>query len=277
MRTTTNFYLAHLAAADLIFLTVDTVFYTWPYIIFKFVKSVPFYTNFGCGMVSFAMHVSSLSSMLLITLISFDRYFAICHPIKYHITKNKKQVSCILTLLTWIISAILSFFRSLASARLEYECILWPPSEKYQYFPRTVRHCMPIHPFFHRDVLEHVVHSVPFAAALVINLFVNIRIAQRLRKPHPGENGNQPTQQIKRRITWMLLANSVIFFICLAPYNFLLVFGRLLNLSHLKQKYYVNIAFVFAMLNSAINPILYGVAIPSYRRGYLKAFGFGRS
>ena len=225
----------------------------------------------------FARHVASLSSILLITLISFDRYFAICYPIKYHITKNKKQLSYILSFLTWIISAVFSLFRSLASARLENECILWPSQEKYQYFPGTVRYCTPIHPYFQKEILEHVVHSAPFITACVMNSIINIKIIQRLRRPPPGENGNQQNDQIKRRITWMLLANSFIFFCSLAPYHLLLVFDRLSNLSHRKQIYYVRTTFVFVMLNSAINPILYGVASPSYRRGYLKAFGFCRN
>ena len=74
--------------------------------------SLSFHTNFGCGMFSFAMHVSSLSSIMLITLVGFDRYFAVYDPIKYRITKSKKQLSCILTILTWTISAIFSCFFS---------------------------------------------------------------------------------------------------------------------------------------------------------------------
>ena len=277
MRTTINFYLAHLAAADLMLLSVETLDHSWRYVSFKYVNSESFHTSIGCVMYYFFIHVAGLSSIILITLVSYDRYFSICHPIKYRITENKKQASYILTFLTWIISAILSLFRTLASTRLEYECILWPPREKYKYFPGIVRHCTPIHPYFQKEVLEHIVHSVPFITALVMNSIINVRIVQRLRRPPPGENGNQQNEQIKRRITWMLLANSVIFFCSLAPFHLFLLFERLLNLSDSQQMYYWDITFVFAMLNSAINPILYGVASPSYRRGYLKAFGIGRN
>ena len=38
----------------------------------------------------------------------------------------------------------------------------------------------------------------------------------------------------------------------------------------------LRISFILVMVNSAINPFLYGVASPSYRRGFLKAFGFAR-
>ena len=258
-------------------LACSLLYYSWHYISFKFVKSVSFHTNFGCGMFYFAVHVLSLSSIVLITLVSFDRYFAIWYPIKYRITKNKKCASYILTLFAWIISALLCLLRSLASGKLEYECILWPPSEKYRFFPFRVRHCTPMHPFFQKEILEYIVHSAPFIAALVINSIINIRIVQRLRRPPPGENGNQRNEQIKRRITWMLLANSVIFFSCLAPFQILLLLKKVLNLSHSNEVYYDEFTFVFVMLNSAINPILYFVACPSYRNGYLKAFGFGRN
>ena len=169
--------------------------------------------------------------------------FASCEPL-------------MLAFLAWIISTELSLLRSLASGRLEYVCILWPSHEKYKYFPKTVKGCKPIHPFFQRVILEHVVHSAPFIAEITINTIININIVHRLGRPRPGENGNQQNQQIKRRITWMLLVNSIVFFISLAPKNILLMFGTLMNLSDRKQLYYQKTVFIFIMLNSAINPIL---------------------
>ena len=182
-----------------------------------------------------------------------------------------------LTLLARTISAVLSLFRLFASARLRYVCILWPSREKYKYFPEKGKQCKPIHYAFDKVILEHVVHSAPFIAALIINTIINIKIVQRLRRPPPGENGNQQNQQIKRRITWMLLANSVIFFFCLAPRNFLLIFGKLMNLSNYEQDYNLYLTFTFVMVNSAINPILYGIVSPSYRRGFFNAFGFAKN
>ena len=78
----------------------------------KFLDSIvlmgnPFRTRFGCGAFYFAINVASSLSILLITLVNFDRYFAICHPIKYRTTKAKKQKRLILTLFVWIASVIL--------------------------------------------------------------------------------------------------------------------------------------------------------------------------
>ena len=277
MRTTVNFYLANLAAADLITLSVVSIIQLWRYVDFKQVESWPFHTNFGCGLYSFTIHFSSLSSILLITIVSFDRYFAICHPLKYRITKVKKKGSFMVTLLAWIISSVLSLFRALAFGKLVYECILWPSREKYKHFPETIKQCKTIHPFLQEDILEHVIHTAPFITAFVTNTIINTRIVQKLAKPPPGENGNQQNYQIKRIITWMLLINSFVFFISLAPKISFLMFGSLMDLSHRKQMYYKNTVFIFIMLNSAINPILYGMVSPTYRRGFLKVFCFARN
>ena len=72
MRTITNFYLANLAAADLITLFMVPMGRLWRYVNFKLVQSWPFHTNFGCGVYSFTHHLASLTSILLITIVSFD-------------------------------------------------------------------------------------------------------------------------------------------------------------------------------------------------------------
>ena len=99
--------------------------------------------------------------------------------------------------------------------------------------------------------------------------------------PPPGDNGNRQNQQIKHRIAWMLMANNIIFFCCLGPSHFLILqlvpFLRFLELTEALENTLISIAFVLLMVNSAINPILYGVASSSYRRGFLKAFGLTKN
>ena len=111
MRTITNFYLANLAVADVMTLCLQTFGTPWLHLGSKQVKSEPFYSNFGCGMVSFAIHLSQIASTFVITIVSFDRYFGICHPLQYRNTKIKTRIGYILTLMSWIISAVLSFFQ----------------------------------------------------------------------------------------------------------------------------------------------------------------------
>ena len=279
MRTMTNFYLANLAAADLMVLFLEMFYRSWKFTNSVVSRSEPFHTQFGCGAFHFAINVASSSSVLLITLVSFDRYFAICHPVKYRTMKAKKQKSFILILLVWFVSVIIGLLVIPVFGRLGHVCIRWPSKERYKNFPQVARECWPIHPAF--NTVSHVAHTAPFFAALIINTIINIKIGQKLVHPPPGENGNHQNQQMKRRIAWMLMANNVIFFCCLAPSHFLILqlvpFLRFLKLPETLEGTLFLVAFVLSMVNSAINPILYGVASPSYRRGFLKAFGLTKN
>ena len=270
MRTITNFYLANLAAADLMVLFLKTLYQLWRH---QAVQSVPFHRGLGCGMFNYFSHKSSCASVLFITLVSFDRYFAVCYPVKYRNKKNKKQASYIFTLSLWMISALFGLLGTMSFGKLVVQyCICWPSHEKYMYFPEEVKKCLPIHPSF--EMISLIVYLALFITSMIANSIINIKITQRLRRPPPGENGNKQNQKINRRITWMLLVNSVIFFCSLAPLNALSLVD-ILNLPYPKD--FWGIAFGIAMVNSALNPILYGVVSPSYRRGFLKAFGFVRN
>ena len=130
------------------FLSLETLFHVWSY------KAVlllgePFYKSLGCGMYYFSGYLSSSASILFITLVSFDRYFAVCHPVKYRNKKSKKQTSHVLTLSIWIIAAAFGALGTLSFGRSAVDfCILWPSHEKYKYFPEVVRICQPVHLVF---------------------------------------------------------------------------------------------------------------------------------
>ena len=119
MRTTTNFYLANLAAADLMILFFETFMQLLSYLESKKLWSEPMPNDFSCGIFHFAKHLATNASILLITLVSFDRYFAICYPIKYRSMKQKRYVSYIITLLLWTIAAILGLFGALRFGTLK--------------------------------------------------------------------------------------------------------------------------------------------------------------
>ena len=219
MRTITNFYLVNLAAADLMMLTIDMVFKSWRYIDSVVLWSHPFHTSFGCAMHIFGYYISSSASTLLITFVSFDRYFAICRPITYlKIKKNKRAVGIVILFL-WITSAVFAVLNIFRFGKLVQVCVIWPLNDKYIGFPNVVGRCDPIRPSF--GDISRVTNAITFVVALIINVVINIKIFHKLRQRSPGENGNQRNYHSKRRITWMLMANTAIFFCFLAPSKFL--------------------------------------------------------
>ena len=92
MRTLTNFYLANLAFADLFFVIVTAVNhfykYTWSP---DFQRGVPWTSAVGCGAISAAIYMPFIASICLVTLVSFERFLAICFPLKHRMMNNKSR------------------------------------------------------------------------------------------------------------------------------------------------------------------------------------------
>ena len=87
MRTLTNFYLANLAFADLFFVIVTAVNhfykYTWSP---DFQRGVPWTSAVGCAAISAAIYMPFVASICLVTLVSLERFLAICFPLKHRTT-----------------------------------------------------------------------------------------------------------------------------------------------------------------------------------------------
>ena len=270
MRTLTNFYLANLAFADIVVLLQKVGHLTSSYRQSILVWSEPFHQSIGCVLNYFLCALSYSASIMLITFISFDRYFAICKPVKYRLMKNKKRFSFTAISLIWICSAIISYPLILIHGRLVFKCIIWPSEEKYHTFPDFGRYCGAIYPA--TEDITYIFLMIFLFAILITNSILYIKIIKKLKQP-VGENSKNPNQNVKQRVTWMLLTNSVIFFCCLTSSQLFLWLSQFLDLSHAQEARLLNTAYIFIMVNSAVNPIIYGVASPSYRRGFLKAFG----
>ena len=277
MRTMTNIYLANLAAADLLVLVTTLLFRSWRYVSDPYVVwNRPFRTNAGCGVYVFVFGVSFFASMFFITLVSFDRYFAICQPLKYRSLKNKKREQYCLMFLVWCVSAVLSIPVTFAFSKLVRVCLTWPSIPKYDAFPDVGRRCYPVYPVL-KDVSD-VLQTVPFISALITNTILYIKIIRQLTlMKAPGENANKASEKAKQRITMTLLVNCFVFFCCISPSQFLTILNmKFLNPDALARELTKNLlltAYILVMVNSAVNPILYGAVSPTYRRGYLKAFG----
>ena len=197
MRTITNVYLANLATADLMTLILETTYQLWHYRNSSLLWNEPFYTSFGCFSFMFGYNICYCTSSLLITMVSFDRYMAICHPLMYRHMKLNKQKSYTITVLIWLISLLFAALTMPRFAKLVHVCITWPTDERYNHFPSEVRHCYPLHSFMHGTV-SGLIHIVPFFFALISTAINNIRIVQKLRQPRSANNEDPARHQAKR-------------------------------------------------------------------------------
>ncbi len=141
MKTTVNLCLANLALSDSCFLTMavlDKLFrlLVSPISNDQLMLGVP-----GCVLTGYTTNLFYFASLFLITLISTERYFAICQPIKHRIVASKpRTVKYLLT--TWITSAVFAGLLLPLHSKLQVKCIWWPPG--YFHLPISFGYCTPI-------------------------------------------------------------------------------------------------------------------------------------
>lgn len=98
MRTTTNIYLSSMAFSDLL------IFICMPLDLYRIWRYRPW--NFGeqlCKLFQFVSESCTYSTILHITALSVERYFAICFPLKAKVTVTRGRVKCVIFAL-WLVA-----------------------------------------------------------------------------------------------------------------------------------------------------------------------------
>ena len=282
MRTITNFYLANLACADLLFVISTAIKFIYPYIWNSdFERGKPWNTPFGCAVTRSAPNIGYFASIFLITLLSIERYLAICHPLKHRMINTKsrtlKLVAC-----SWLFTLVFTTLTAPAGSHLDVYCVIWP--EKYQHrLPKIVNFCTS-----NARILEDIAsifQCVPFIVALLLNAILYTLIVFRLSQRNVSDHGEEKNgaaiqaQKVRNSVARMLVINGIVFFMCLTPFVFYQMYyfvarnfvikrldnGHMYTLGH--------VARCLNVLNSAVNPIIYSVTNAQYRQAFLTAIG----
>lgn len=284
MRTVTNFYLVNLACADLIYIIVTAVNRFYQYIWSSELQNgAPWQTSVGCGAIYSIIYFPFFASICLVTIVSVERFLAICYPVSYR-NMNNRFHALVMTLTAWITALLLTALVAPAWAEQRSYCIIWPYRWQHR-LPKVVHFCNSV-----KDVFTNIASICQFGifiVAVVINTFLYSMIIYRLSLRGVGEQGKsntkhekQPQQntnsrRVRNSVAKMLVINGIVFFVCLTPYQFFNMYyfveGTLLDDSLVYIIGYVG--RTLSALNSAVNPIIYGATNPRYRHAFLSAIG----
>ena len=96
MRTLTNAYLACLSISDVVFLVHTAVINFTAWWLSPFADDFAFLRRPGCIFDAFTQKLSYFISLFIITLVSFDRFLAICRPLQHRKINGKKRTTRLL-------------------------------------------------------------------------------------------------------------------------------------------------------------------------------------
>ncbi|XP_033197579.2 ecdysis triggering hormone receptor isoform X1 [Bombus vancouverensis nearcticus] len=268
MRNSTNIFLVNLSVADLCVLLICT-----PTVLVE-VNSGPEIWLLGehmCKAVPFVELTVAHASVLTILAISFERYYAICEPLRvgYMCTKARATFLCFVA---WVAAALCT---SPILLMVKYE---EEENSNGTYIPT----CSTVANSFWPISFVLFTIIVFFVVPLLILVVLYTVIARHLMTNSTISRGSS-NNLLKYRKQVMLMLGTVVFcfFLCLLPFRaltlWILVVPIKVILDFGIERYFTLLYFCRVMfyLNSAINPILYNLMSTKFREGFLRVCGLG--
>ncbi|XP_015922792.1 QRFP-like peptide receptor [Parasteatoda tepidariorum] len=297
MRTISNVFLASLATADLlvVIICVPVKFgqlfsYSWAL------------GEFGCKFVHYVQNVSAICSVLTLTSMSVERYYAIMHPVKSRYQCTMRQARRLIIVI-WILSFVTAVPIIFAQIHIEvgerykaFWCVrnwhqpwLWRSYEVYMMLLILIAPSL-IMGFAYSKICHQLWIVMKDRASMVSGEMPGTEIA--LKETHPRNqfltynNSNVKMKKPKlqkleadnttvKQVIKMLVAVVILFIICWGPIlitNVLTSFDILdrLNYGYLKP---MRTAFhLLSYFNSCINPCVYGFLSANFRNSFKAAF-----
>ncbi|XP_077999641.1 QRFP-like peptide receptor [Glandiceps talaboti] len=267
MWNSTNYYIANLAVCDL----CVAAFVEWT----SLVHHLNGYWPFGRFLCTFCLTIQGvlvICSILTLTVIAGDRFFAIIFPLKWRETKAR---TCIIAIvIVWGVSVCINIPLLIV---VEYE--EWRNDDINITFEICWENWMPMSA---RNDYTIALFVFTYILPLIIMLFAYGSIGRKLwTKKRPSTKRKDSTSNMdraKRKVIKMLLAVVSAFAFCWFPFQFYVVIDDNIPEEHrLNRDYRKHVRFFFLWIgyaNSAMNPIIYCGFNDSYRKNFAAMFTF---
>ena len=221
--------------------------------------------------VPFLENASLHSSILTLLTIGFERYCAICDPFKKqrgsHLNKTRTNIICI-----WVISYVLSL-----------PFVFMTLLEDADFYDGTkVKVCRTkmadLLPRIYITFLFCVMVLLPLALLTYMYSAIIYQLSrQDAAASCPGDYQNKKTINSRRQVVRMMVYIIILFFVCLLPIRvviLLVVFLTPETMQSIGLEAYLNVLScvrIMMYINSAGNPIIYGLLSTKFRDAYRKS------
>ncbi|RWS24131.1 Somatostatin receptor type 1-like protein [Leptotrombidium deliense] len=265
MQTVTNMYIFNLAVADemfligLPFLVATLTFKSW-----RFGQAI-------CKIYMTTTSINQFTSSLLLTVMSADRYVAVCHPISSPRYRTP-FIAKFICLTTWTVSALLMvpifMYANADTIHNTTSCnIFWP-----EYDIMNGQKAFTLYSF-----------TLGFFIPFILILLFYFLVICKLRKVGPKSRSKEKKKS-HRKVTILVLTVITVYVMCWLPYwigQLYVVFIKSPPKSNTTENpdsseklgmIFLLLAGCLSYANSAINPILYAFLSENFKKSFAKAF-----
>ncbi|XP_049762956.1 somatostatin receptor type 2-like [Schistocerca cancellata] len=254
MQTVTNMYIVNLAVADecfligIPFLLITINLGNWPF------------GDVMCKVYMTTTSINQFTSSIFLTIMSADRYIAVCHPISSPKIRTP-LISKVVSLMAWTASALLMvpvimYARTLAQEPNSCN-IIWPESGNL-----SGQTAFTLYSFV-----------LSFAVPLLLIFVFYFLVIRKLRTVGP-KNKSKEKKRSHRKVTKLVLTVITVYVLCWLPYWITQVALIFTPPNQCQPRVAITIFLLAGCLsysNSAMNPILYAFLSDNFKKSFLKA------
>ena len=283
MRTVTNYYLLNLGVADILYLIFAAGSKIGRYVEFPFYRNDFSLKAAGCVALNYLIMFPYFASLFLITLVTLEKYYAVCRPVKHRLISGHKRTKTTMVG-AWILAGV--FTGTLIPAWMGWQgyCVTWPDEDGYRDLPNLLGVCEAISD--EMRIVTHGLQTIPFFVAMIANftmyaLIIRAIVARVADREHrQGSIAARYDIQMRNQVVRMLVVNGIVFFLCLAPFEFFSFTAMILDtvgvqLAPASAAKIQMAGLVLSYINASANPFVYSFVNPRYRQAFFHVFTGG--
>ena len=278
MHTTTNFYLANLALADVTFLVIGLGEELLQGRMSPIENDASYIGKAGCIVVKFFSWFYYVASILIVTVVTADRYYAICRPIPHQLGKSSTRTIKTAAVM-WIAAFTVASFSIPTYSYFEIYCAIWPDEEKFHGYPDEFAKCVTAiwWATFVFQIVFVLFVQICLAAVLIMSMKILRKLHTRTQRSEQSALSQQRSMKLRNHVAFMLTVNAIVFFLCQAPYQttvfveMVLTFMQCPSFCHNEVwNAWIWVAGILLYINSVVNPIIYNLTNPQCRREFIR-------
>nr|AOV81581.1 allatostatin receptor type C [Carausius morosus] len=255
MQTVTNMYIVNLAVADECFLIGV------PFLLATMNLRIWPFGSIMCKAYMTTTSINQFTSSIFLTIMSADRYIAVCHPISAPKVRTP-LISKVVSASAWTASALLMIpifiYANIMTNENVVSCnILWPESENV-----SSQGAFTLYTFI-------LGFSIPL---MLISVFY-ILVIRKLKTVGP-KNKSKEKKKSHRKVTKLVLTVITVYVLCWLPYWLTQMALIFTPPKQCQSRVSITVSLLAGCLsysNSAMNPILYAFLSDNFKKSFLKA------